>query len=117
MTQIQSQPSDIVTQPNEDDEEDSLFDLFYDEQGSLPGTLRLKAGAPPPTIVLIDYNEANATRKQVAVPEACASYLDKESVSWVDVLGLGNQETWRQLGEVFKLHPLVLEDVVNVPQR
>jgi magnesium transporter len=35
----------------------------------------------------------------------------------VDVLGLGSEEILRRLGKVFKLHPLVLEDIVNVPQR
>lgn len=95
----------------------SEFDYFYDEPGSVPGTLRLAVDALPPTIIVIDYNEANATRKQVTMPEACMPYLDNGSVSWVDVLGLGNQETWRQMNQVFKLHPLALEDVVNVPQR
>ena len=95
----------------------SEFDYFYDEPGSVPGTLSLAVDALPPTIIVIDYNEANATRKQVTMPEACMPYLDNGSVSWVDVLGLGNQETWRQMNQVFKLHPLALEDVVNVPQR
>lgn len=95
----------------------SDFDYFYDEPGSMPGTLSLPADAPPPKIVVIDYSEANATRQEVAMPNACEPFLDSDSVSWVDVLGLGNQKTWQQLGEVFKLHPLVLEDVVNVPQR
>lgn len=108
--------SQIDTQPEEEEEED-YFDYFYDEPGSLPGTLFLDADAPPPNIVLIDYTETSASRMKIATPTACAPYLDTESVSWVDVLGLGNQETWRQLAEVFGLHPIALEDVVNVPQR
>lgn len=102
---------------DEDEEEEDYFDYFYDEPGSQPGTLFLDADAPPPNIVLIDYTENSATRIKISTPAACLPYLDKESVSWVDVLGLGNQETWRQLAEVFGLHPLALEDVVNVPQR
>jgi magnesium transporter len=35
----------------------------------------------------------------------------------MDVLGLGSEDILRRLGKVFKLHPLVLEDIVNVPQR
>jgi magnesium transporter len=35
----------------------------------------------------------------------------------VDVLGLGSEDVLKRLGKVFGLHPLVLEDVVNVPQR
>jgi magnesium transporter len=38
-------------------------------------------------------------------------------VTWVNVDGLGDVETIRALGEIFSIHPLALEDVVNVPQR
>ncbi len=50
-------------------------------------------------------------------PEECISYLDTESVSWVDVQGLGNRDILERLGKVFDLHPLVLEDVVNMGER
>jgi magnesium transporter len=43
--------------------------------------------------------------------------MDTESVSWVDVKGLGSEDVLRRLGQVFGLHALVLEDIVNVPQR
>jgi len=92
-------------------------DYFQEQLGSIPGTLRIRPDAPPPKIVLIDYNAAKATKVDIEKPEDCAPYLDTESVSWVDVRGLGGEETWYQLGQVFKLHPLVLEDLINVPQR
>lgn len=99
-------------------EEDSyLDDFYYDEPGSIPGTLTIEEDASPPIIFLIDYNEENATRVKIDAPEECTPYLDTESVSWVDVQGLGNENILRRLGQVFDLHPLVLEDVVNVPQR
>ncbi|MFB2875987.1 magnesium/cobalt transporter CorA [Floridanema aerugineum] len=101
----------------EEEEEEDYFDYNYDEPGSLPGTIDLPSDAPPPDIVLIDYNEASATRLKINTPEECAPYLDTHSVSWVDVLGLGNEETWIKLSKVFNLHALVLEDVVNVPER
>lgn len=109
MTKIHFRPFKKTTRPRED--------FFYDEPGSLPGTLKIEADATPPVIVLIDYNENNATRQQLATPEECLPYLDTESVSWVDVQGLGSENILQRLGQVFKLHPLVLEDVVNVPQR
>ncbi len=39
-----------------------------------------------------------------------------DSVSWLDIQGLGSEDILKQLGNVFSLHPLLLEDVVNVPQ-
>jgi magnesium transporter len=38
-------------------------------------------------------------------------------VSWIDIEGFGNAETWEKLNQVFQLHPIALEDIVNVPQR
>ena len=104
----------LVVQPDEDED---LFDYHYDKQGSMPGTLDIEKDAPQPEIILIDYNEAERTRLILDTPEDCIPYLDTESVSWVDVLGLGSEDVLKRLGKVFKLHPLVLEDIVNVPQR
>lgn len=99
------------------EEEEDLFDYYYDEQGTIPGTLYIEEDASPTKIVLIDYNETNADRVQLSRPENATPYLDTLSVSWVDVLGLGCEDVLRRLGKVFELHPLVLEDIVNVPQR
>ncbi len=106
-----------VEVPDQDNEDDSYVDYYYDEPGSTPGTLYIGEDAAPPVITLIDYNATKATRVQLATPEECTPYLDSESVSWVDVQGLGNEDVLQRMGQVFSLHPLVLEDVVNVPQR
>ncbi|MCL6754068.1 magnesium/cobalt transporter CorA [Nostoc sp. CCCryo 231-06] len=92
-------------------------DEFYHQPGTVPGTIFIDADAPPPIIFLIDYNETNFIREQIATPEECVPYLDSESISWVDVQGLGSQDILQRLGNVFELHPLVLEDIVNVPER
>jgi magnesium transporter len=101
--------------PPEDDAD--LFDYAYEQPGSIPGTLNIEADAELPEIVLIDYNGDRVDRFSNLTPEACAEYLDTESISWVDVKGLGSENILLRLGKVFGLHPLVLEDVVNVPQR
>lgn len=111
-----SSPLPRSNSPDEEEERD-ILDYFLEEPGSIPGTLIIEEDAAPPEIVLIDYSPQKAVRVKNLTPEACAAYLDTESVSWVDVAGLGSEETLQKLGQVFKLHPLVLEDVVNVPQR
>src|SRR5919199_4994413 len=79
------------------DEEENLFDYYYDEQGSMPGTLKIPKNAPLTEIILIDYSEAERTRVQLEKPEDSIPYLDTASVSWVDVLGLGSEDVLRQL--------------------
>ncbi len=113
---MQQEDRVFLTEEKEEEEED-LFDYAYEKPGSLPGTLSIEEDAQPPEIVLIDYNAKYATRINNLTPEECASYLDTESVSWVHVCGLGSEDILKRLGKVFKLHPLVLEDIVNVPQR
>lgn len=100
-----------------EEEEENYFDYFYNEPGSAPGTLSIEPDASPPVLFLIDYNENSASRVKLNSPEESIPYLDSASVSWIDVQGLGNEDVLRRLGRVFNLHPLVLEDVVNVPQR
>jgi magnesium transporter len=90
---------------------------YYHQPGTLPGTLIIDENAEFPTIFLIDYNQDSFIRKQVEAPEECLDYLDSESVSWVDLQGLGNQDILQRMGRVFDLHPLVLEDVVNMVER
>ncbi|MBD2663454.1 magnesium/cobalt transporter CorA [Richelia sinica] len=90
---------------------------FLHQPGTPPGTIIIDENAEQPNIVLIDYNRANLVNKKLQQPEDCFQYLDTESVSWVDVQGLGNRDIIQRLGQVFDLHPLVLEDVVNMAER
>jgi magnesium transporter len=92
------------------------MNYFQEVPGSSPGTLRVKSDAPP-EITLIDYNATECLRTEIQQPEEIIPHLDSESVSWVDLQGLGNEEILQRVGQIFQLHPLVLEDVVNVPQR
>ncbi len=97
--------------------DESYIDYYYDDPGDAPGTLTIDPDAPPPELILIDYDAHQATRHILSRPRECVPYLDSPSVSWLDVRGLGAEDILRELGQVFGLHPLTLEDVVNVPQR
>jgi magnesium transporter len=116
---IKNKPSSKPLNPPEpvEEEEEDLFDYCYDEPGSLPGTLSIEEDALPPDITLIDYSRDQLIRTTNLMPEECAHYLDTNTVSWFDLAGLGNEDILQRLGRVFNLHPLVLEDIVNVPQR
>lgn len=98
-----------IIKPYEDD--------FYHHPGTIPGTLNIDEDASETRILLIDYNQHKVIFPRISMPEDCAAYLDTESVSWVDVAGLGNTDILQRIGKVFELHSLVLEDVVNVPER
>ena len=90
---------------------------FFQQAGTPPGTIIVDENAEQPIIFLIDYNQTQLIQKQISYPEECINYLDTESVSWVDVQGLGNKDILHRLGQSFDLHPLVLEDIVNMIER
>lgn len=115
MTQLQ--PPSFASKFSSQSEETDYFDYFYDVPGSEPGTLNIEPTARPSRIILIDYDEDDAIRKVDVTPSALLPYLGKNSVSWMDVQGLGSEEVLREVGNIFDLHPLLLEDIVNVPQR
>ncbi|GBF78753.1 magnesium/cobalt transporter CorA [Aphanothece sacrum] len=122
MTQSPVRDSELLDQRDleeeeEEEEEEDYFDYFYDEPGSEPGTLSIEPDAKPSRIVLIDYDADHAVRKVDVTPNALIPYLGTNTISWMDVQGLGSEKILKQVGDIFKLHPLLLEDVVNVPQR
>ncbi|WP_437672682.1 magnesium/cobalt transporter CorA [Sorangium sp. So ce131] len=85
---------------------------------SPPGTLVIE-NTNRPKIFVIDYDADVVAEKEIESVEECIPYLidDRPSITWVDVRGLGHKPTFERLGEIFKIHPLALEDMVNVPQR
>lgn len=90
---------------------------FFNERGGIPGKIYFRPDAPPPKIILIDYSRHKVVKLEIERPEDCAAYLDTESITWVDIRGLGGEEIWEKLGQVFNLHYLALEDIIHVPQR
>lgn len=100
-----------------DEEEMDLLDYNYDLPGSLPGTLNIPEDAEPTELVLISYGPNQSIQKKLETPDECLTYLEQKMVCWLDVRGLGTEAVLRQVGGIFRLHPLLLEDVVNVPHR
>lgn len=70
-----------------------------------------------PTVRLIRYGPDQLEEREVKDAESLRSLIGKWPVTWVNVDGLGDLDLIRALGEMFGLHRLALEDVVNVHQR
>ncbi len=96
-----------------------MFRKQHPKVGAKPGTLVIREGAPPPKLRLISYDRANVDDREISVNdlEGLIESLDDTTVAWIDVQGFGDKKLIRKVGSIFKLHALLLEDVVNVPQR
>ena len=87
------------------------------QPGAPPGVLHVDPEAPQPIITALAYSPDNFIERELHSPEEVRELLNAWPIVWVNVDGLGNAKVLHELGKIFRLHPLALEDVVNVHQR
>lgn len=89
-----------------------------------------KAGMPPGSLIhigeqrlertrlsIIGYGPDGVTEVKDATIEQCVACRENPGVSWIDVEGIHDVSTLEELGRLFNLHPLVMEDILNTDQR
>lgn len=88
------------------------------------------AGLPPGTltyvgndrdheikITVIDYDQDNYHIQTAQQTDELISYRDRPSITWINVDGVHDLDLIRKLGDIFDIHPLLLEDIVNTSHR
>jgi magnesium transporter len=85
--------------------------------GARPGTLAIPPDSPAPRIRLIEYGPDHLVEEDVEDLSMLEAHARTEAVTWIDVQGMGDEAVLRRIAEIFGIHPLALEDAVNVPQR
>ncbi len=85
--------------------------------GTRPGTLVINPASPAPKIHVIAYGPDRHMETDITDPGEVSAHLGKYPVVWVNVDGLGDENVLRRMAQIFGLHRLALEDVVNVYQR
>lgn len=68
-------------------------------------------------ITAIQYNSSSMTEIVVAQPEDLLPLLSAQTVTWINVDSIHNAELLAKFGQLFNLHPLLLEDILNTEQR
>ncbi len=71
----------------------------------------------PVRITVIDYDATHFQEKIVRQVSECFPFRDTETVTWINIDGLGNPGLIEDLGKCFTIHPLILEDIFNTGQR
>ena len=92
--------------------------------------LHRKAGLPPGTLLhigevkvaetkirIIDYDQKGYQETEANTIDDCFSYVDKSTVTWINIDGLHEPTLIERLGNRLGIHPLVLEDVLHTGQR
>lgn len=87
------------------------------QPGTSPGTLLVDPEAPRPAIHITGYGPEECVERDIASPAELRPLLGRWPVLWVNVDGLGDAGVLGEIGRLFAIHPLALEDVVAVHQR
>lgn len=85
--------------------------------GAPPGTLISHPDATPPVLRVIGYGADMFEETEVASPAELSALRARWPTLWIDATGVGDADAVAEIGEIFGLHRLALEDVVNVHQR
>ena len=67
-------------------------------------------------IEAFDYNKDKCVIKELLNVEECFEF-EPGSITWININGLNHVNAIEKIGEHYELHPLVLEDIVNISQR
>ena len=71
-----------------------------------------------PLLTLMVYNDQEVKEKTLTGIEECRGLQEQaEAVTWLHVEGLHDIRLMEQLGALYKLHPLTLEDILFTDQR
>jgi len=87
--------------------------------GSAPGTLvHIGEVLSPDTHVFgIFYDQQSLNEKPISRLSDCKDLVQPGQTSWINIEGLNHPEVIRELGELYQLHPLVQEDILNTDHR
>jgi magnesium transporter len=84
---------------------------------AVPGSIQVDPEAPAPVVRVMAYGPEQCIEEQLEHLDRLGSICDEFPVVWINVDGLGDAEVIKELGRIFDLHPLALEDTVNTHQR
>lgn len=95
----------------------AIFKKRHPGIGARPGTLMISDDALKPKVQMVRFNQTNVQEKEIDDVEQLAEPFSDGTVTWVHVQGFGDEQLIRRIGDIFAIHPLALEDIVNMPQR
>jgi len=89
------------------------------EPGTSPGTLEYRGERRTDRvrITALSIDGDRCEERDLASGEEARAYRDAPGITWIHVQGLHEPAILQQLGTVFGLHPLTLEDMLSTQQR
>ncbi|WP_223551493.1 magnesium/cobalt transporter CorA [Aestuariivivens sp. NBU2969] len=93
--------------------------LFKKKLGQIPGSVIYTGERAKEKLFIevFDYNKDQYIEKELQTVEESFDFKLSDSTTWINLNGLNHVSAIETLGENYNLHPLVLEDIVNISQR
>lgn len=84
-----------------------------------PGTLVHigKSSDEPVRISLIAYNADSVEEKEISAYDEILFYKNSGKMLWINVDGLYQTQVIEKIGNIFGIHPMTLEDILNTTHR
>ncbi|HOV89684.1 MAG TPA: magnesium/cobalt transporter CorA [Syntrophorhabdaceae bacterium] len=89
-----------------------------------------KAGMPPGSLIhigeqktekakisILEFDGLQVHEKKIKNIRECMPILEKPAITWIDICGIDKKDIIEDIGTLFELHPLLLEDIMNTEQR
>lgn len=70
-----------------------------------------------PNLSLIKYSESSCEVIESLHIEDISSSIEEKGIAWINIEGIHDTALVEKIGEIFHLHPLLLEDILNPQQR
>ena len=70
-----------------------------------------------PVLQVVDCNSESLVEKEISSLKDIRPNISNEGVTWLNIYGLHEIKLIKELGEVFSIPFLVLEDILNTDQR
>ncbi len=68
-------------------------------------------------ITVTDYNKDSIEIHEFTNPEDCRPFKSSATNTWVNISGLLDIDSVAKIGEIFGLHPLIVEDILDTEHR
>lgn len=89
---------------------------YKSKRGMPPGSLIFTGEQKMPVMKItgIDYDDKSFYEKEIKNVDELKQFMENNHVSWINICGLHEVDKLAQIGEIFKIHPLIMEDILNV---
>ncbi|MCH2178073.1 MAG: magnesium/cobalt transporter CorA [Mariniblastus sp.] len=85
--------------------------------GAAPGTFAIAPDAVKPTITVVEYDRNEVFEEEPQDVSSLTRFSKTDRVTWINIAGVGDAKTFQQIGKMFDIHRLAMEDAVNGLQR